>query len=375
MHKRQSLEIAVATSRQPTPEQKRFTTLLAKMDKARARLQAWQAQAPVYAQMHAQRVQPELARLGAARRAWALELEQLLLQRRWSRTERQTLTAMICDLCGALLDAAEAPDEEIKALYNRCAEVDFDTEGQQQLEAMKQALEEMGGFDLGDEAPASVDELMERARAQMAERQQDEQAAAQAARPRKGSRTAAKSAASRRAEEDAARISQTVREVYRKLAAALHPDRAAVDATEAQRGERHDLMARANAAYAAGDLLSLLSLQLQIEQVDMAHAAGVAAEQLRHFNKVLAEQLRELEAEIEGREHAFCAAYGLMPDRRLDPERLRPLLQDELRMLALAELQLEHERRCLRGEPPNARRYLKQVRAEQRADELDFPFF
>ena len=364
-----SLDIAAASPRQTSPEHKRFQTLLAKIDKARQRLQAWQEQLPLFAQMHEQRVAPVLTELTAARRAWAFELETLQLRKGWSKTDVQTLSQMICDLCGALLDISDEPDEELKALYNRCAEVDFDTEGQQHLDAMKGMLESMAGVDLGDGPVESVDDLMHRARAQMEQMQGQRHSAHEAsARPPRKTRTAAQ----KRAEDDAARISQTVRDVYRKLASALHPDRADPGATPEQRQQRTDRMAAANSAYEAGDLLALLTLQLQIEQVDIAHAAGVAATQVKHFNKVLAEQLRELEAEIDGRQHAFCASYGLMTEQRLDPAKLGLLLKDELQSLEIAKLRLSHERRVLLGDAAQAKRWLKEMRAEQRMlDRMD----
>ena len=371
-----SLDIAAASPRQTSPEHKRFQTLLTKIDKARQRLQTWQEQLPLFAQMHEQRVAPVLTELTAARRAWAFELETLQLRKGWSKTDAQTLSQMICDLCGALLDISDEPDEELKALYNRCAEVDFDTEGQQHLDAMKGMLESMAGVDLGDGPVESVDDLMHRARAQMEQMEQMQgrrHAAHEAsARPPRKTRTAAQ----KRAEDDAARISQTVRDVYRKLASALHPDRADPGATPEQRQQRTDRMAAANSAYEAGDLLALLTLQLQIEQVDIAHAAGVAATQVKHFNKVLAEQLRELEAEIDGRQHAFCASYGLMTEQRLDPAKLGLLLKDELQSLEIAKLRLGHERRVLLGDAAQAKRWLKQMRAEQRMlDRMDEDVF
>jgi hypothetical protein len=370
---RTQLDIAAAAARPASPEHQRFQTLLGKIDKARRRLQAWQEQLPVYAQMHAERVAPLEAELMAARQAWALELEALQGAQRWSRTDAATLSEMICDICGALLDAVGdgEPDAEFKALYNRHAKVDFDTEEQQQLDSMKSLLERMSGVDLGDEPVESPEELMRRAHAKVADQAQQ----AQEALAGKRRKPARQTAAQKRAEEDAKRISQTVREVYRKLASALHPDRVDAAVPAAERASRTALMQRANAAYEAGDLLALLELQLQIEQVDLAHAANVAAEQVRHFNKVLAEQLRELETEIDGRQLAFCASYGLMAERRLDPTQLGLVLKDELRDLAAAQAQLQRDRRLFKGDATQVKRLLKQWRAEQRAADLDDLFF
>jgi hypothetical protein len=348
-----------------TPEHKRFARLLDQIDKARECLAAWQAQLPLFAQAHAAKVQPLRQRLAAAHHAWAFELEQLLLQRKWSKADQATLARAIVDLSSALLGSGAAGDDDaLKALHDRHAERSFDEEGRQQLDLMKSMLETVGDVDLGDDPAASADELMRRMHEQMAQRAE----AQQAERPRKG-RAKAQTAAQKRAAEDAARVSQTVREVYRKLASALHPDRAPADASAAERATRTEQMARANAAYEAGDLLALLSLQLQIEQVDAAHVAGVAAAQVKHFNAVLAEQLAELQAEIDGRQMAFSDSYGILGARRLDPNKLGPLLQDEVRELLAAEQHLLRDQRLLRADPAVARAWLKQLRQEQRFED------
>jgi hypothetical protein len=337
-------------------------------------------------------VLPERRALYQLRRAWVFELETLLHGQRWAKTDAASLQQMICEMAGALLDsddgaapdgatvemqaAAEAAENELKSLYNRHSETDYDSEGQEQLQDMKAMLEKMGGVDLGEEPVESIEELMRRAHAQMhakAEGAQEPDVEPPAARRREKPKR--KTAAQKRAEEDAQRISQTVREVYRKLASALHPDRLPAGASAAERDERTTLMQRANAAYEAGDLLKLLELQLQIEQVDLAHATNIAADQVRHFNKLLNEQLRELEVEIDSRQHAFCASFGLMVDRRLDPGKLVELIKDELRELNYAQHRITHDRRTLRGDPASARRFLKQWRREQQLNGFGELFF
>ena len=367
MPTRTQLDIVAAGAHKTSPEHKRFQKLLARIEQARERLAGWHRQLPLFAQAHEAAAAPAIARLMAARREWAFELEQLLMGGRWSRADSRSLSALICELAGALLDDSAEPDDQLKALFNRHAEVDFDRIEQQELDALKDMLERVGGIDLGDKAVASADELMQRARDQMAEQALGfDQAQARRSQRRRPS------AAQRRAEEDQRRISQTVREVYRKLASALHPDRITKPAARAMATTQ---MQRANVAYEAGDLLALLELQLQIEQVDIAHAAGIAAEQVRHFNKVLAEQLREIEDELDERQHAFCATYGLLTEQRLDPNKLGLLLKDEMRELAAHQTELDHTRRLLRGDAAGVKRWLKGWRAEQRAAAFEVPFF
>ena len=369
-----SLDIASATARQTSPEHKRFQSLLGKIEKARARLTAWQQQLPLFAQVHEEQVAPVLKKLMGTRLEFAFEIEHVLNSQRWSKADAASLSQMICDTASALIDAGYAGDDgedELKALFNRHSQVDFDSADQDELDVLKGMLEKVTGVDLGRDAAGSADELFARAHEHMA-KQTAQQAQAHAQAHAQRHKAKKLTAAQRRAEEDAARISQTVREVYRKLASALHPDRIS-DATA--RAQATAQMQRANAAYEVGDLLALLELQLQIEQIDIAHASGITAVQVRHFNKVLTEQLRELEQELDGRQDAFCMSYGLLTAQRLDPTKLGLLLKDELRDLAERQYALERTRRELRGGAPAVKRWLKAWRAQQRADALFDDFF
>lgn len=91
-----------------------------------------------------------------------------------------------------------------------------------------------------------------------------------------------------------------MREVYRKLASALHPGR---EPDERQREAKTALMQRVNQAYEANDLLVLLELQLQIEQIDASQIANASEQRLKHYNKVLSDQLTELKLELDLKRH------------------------------------------------------------------------
>ena len=371
-----ALDIAevASTGAAPSPEHKRFRSLLARIELARQRLQAWREELPRFARLHAEHVQPIERRVDAARRAWAFELEQLLLRERFSRTEQATLARMITSICASFLTADGADsDPELKSLHDRHADQGFDELQALALRALRDRIEAATDLDLGDGPVESLDELMARAREQ--QRAQADQAAQQPAppgQPRRRKQTAAE----RREQAEAAQATQSVREVYRKLAAVLHPDRIAADVPAAERAARTAQMAQANAAYAAGDLLALLTLQLQVEHIDVARAGQLAATQVRQFNRVLNEQLREIEMDIAEREHAFSSTYGIELRQRPDPMKLAPHLKDAAARLISTELDLRDQRRALLGEPRSAKRWLKQMEAEfrliDRYDELGF---
>ena len=142
----------------------------------------------------------------------------LLGQRRWTKAERDTLSELVCDTAGELLHARD-DDEELKALFAKHAEVDFDTERREMMRAIKDLTEVMTGLDLGDDRDR-YGRGSARAHAARAAG-----AGGRGGRTRSPGARRRKSAAQQRREAEAQQATQSVREIYRKLASALHPDR------------------------------------------------------------------------------------------------------------------------------------------------------
>ena len=375
------------------PEHKRFNGLLIKIEKAREALQTWQVQVPLALALHSQVVQPLIDEYDINERTWLDEMDALLAQPGYSNSDRNTLRGLVLDLAQELIETRADEDvPALKAIYNRHSETDFDEDQKLDLEATRAMLEEAMGIDLSDLAAESEEELVDLARARWAEQGGAGQAGARQSDSRQsdfsqGSRfgtepndstdaTRAKktkklSKAQKQREADAQQMTQSVRDVYRKLASALHPDRAADDA---DRSTRTALMQRVNQAYERSDLLALLSLQLEIEQVDAAHLAQQTAARVRQFNHVLTEQLAELQAAVEEREMAFCYAINRAPGRALDPQRLSVAVGAAKGEMNVALYQLERKRSALRDKA-SVKRWLKQERAEQNMERFGGYFF
>jgi hypothetical protein len=135
-------------------------------------------------------------------------------------------------------------------------------------------------------------------------------------------------------------ISQSIREVFRKLTSALHPDR---EQDPKERERKTEIMQRVNAAYTKKDLLRLLELQLEAEQIDQAHMNHIAEDRLKYINKVLKEQLDELLQEIAQVEFPFKLQLNLPPYLPLSPKRLMQQLADNIRGIKRDTAQLREE--------------------------------
>ena len=276
---------------------------------------------------------------------------------------------LVCDSAAELLDADGEADPALKALFDKHSDTDFDTEQQQTRLAMKDMVEAMTGLDLGGDAEiASDQDLFKRMHEGLAaetEVDREDANAAKAPKPRR------RSAAQQQREADAQLATQSIREIFRKLASALHPDR---EPDPVQREAKTALMQKVNQAYAANDLLTLLELQLQIEQVDASHIAGASAQRLKHYNKVLAEQVSELKVEIDRVKIGFCIDFGLEPGWGMKPDKLNMFIDEHTQHLR-AGLAIHQRELHMLGDKAATKRWLKRQQQRQRHAEFDGGFF
>lgn len=338
-----------------TPAQKRFNTLIRQIEQARATLAAWQENVAAYRTAAAAVLLPLEKDLFDSDREWVFTVDELLGQKGWTGTERRTLAELLCDRAAELLDLR--PDDlEVKALFNKHSDEDYDAQQRRAALAVKEAHEILTGVDLGDDEGIHTEEdLLQRMRQAWQQQAADAQAAEEA---RGARRRRKKTAAQQRREAEEQQATQSLREIYRKLASQLHPDR---ETDAAQRDAKTVLMQRVNQAYAAGDLLALLQLQLQVEQIDAEHMAGASDARLKQYNKVLEEQLGELQLEIHRVDAEWRMEFGVDPPAPLHPARLHTMLEKSERMLRADLANQERELQML-ADVPALKKWLKKRR-------------
>lgn len=371
MLKPQTKPICIATNKDQThlsKEQKAFNALIKKIDTKRVLLAAWQEATPPYQQKYASDMMPLIATSQDLQVDLVHALDKATQQKGLNSTERRTIKELICDMAGGL--AAARGDDALKDIYNKHSGSDFDAEEAAAMQNMKSMLEDEFGTDLGDDIDlSSPDELFKRAHAHMHE-QQEQSAAERQARDAKRKKSAKQLAkeAQQLAEEQQA--SQSIRELYRKLASALHPDR---EPDPAERERKTALMQRVNQAYDQQNLLLLLELQLELEHIDQASIDNISASRLKHYNKILNEQLGELEQELYHTEGMFRAQFDIDPYTRLSPRTLMRYLATDIAKMRLAIRSLKNDLLAFQ-DIKKLKAWLKAIRVQQIADDLDFPF-
>lgn len=297
--------------------QQAFNKLIKQIEKKRAQLADWETATPLYQQKYSSELLPLVKDLMDMQVKFLHCLDRACEHKEMKKSERGMITGLIVDLAGELLAARD--DTELKAVYNKHSHSDFDKKEAANLKGMKSMMEDVLGVDLGDDFDmSSPEELFKRAQAQMEEEWAQGNAERQAWKERQSKRKKSAKQLAREAKQQAEeqQVSQSIREVYRKLASALHPDREP-DAQERKR--KTALMQRVNEAYEKRNLLQLLKLQLELEHIDQATVNNISEDRLKHYNKILKEQLGELDQEIFHVEGGFMAQFGINPFDRVSP--------------------------------------------------------
>jgi hypothetical protein len=300
-------------------QQKRFRKLIADIDAAKALLAGWRAFVPAYQERYAEEIEPLRRQLRERQVAMVELLDRAMDRDDLSKRHRAKIRDILASMLPEL--TAEIGTAELERLHDKYCDVTIE-EARELARAL--AAEMIGdspgddGMD-GDPAAARVDD------------------SAQAGGEK--TRGAARQDAAHEVRRDKVQqgASRSVRDVYRKLVSELHPDR---ELDPAERDRKTELIQQVNRAYDARDLLSLLELQLRIEQIDVAALGELPRERLRHYNLVFEEQLRELQRELTETIAPFSMMLG-GPGRTVTPETVRRLVEHELAVMKAGARELD----------------------------------
>ncbi|MGB5715600.1 MAG: molecular chaperone DnaJ [Gammaproteobacteria bacterium] len=369
-----SQSLQINTSKQAnrlTPAQKKFNTLIGRINRQRKRLAEWQEIMPIYQEEILRTFQP-LRDSYAGFQAQMVELlDSHYVNNRFSRLQKEKVSHIIKDICVELIN--DHGRDDLKPIANCHSDIDFDDQ-QEQMKAMsgdvlRAMLEAEFGIDPGD-IELDMDDPYGTAE-KLGSILEEQQRQAEEQRPRR-KKTARQLAREQREKEEESKISQSIRAVYRQLVGALHPDRE-TDPEEHQR--KTDLMQKVTVAYKNRNLLQLLELQLTVEQIDQNAIDSINEDRLNHFNKILQRQSLELKQEIEEVELHMKAAGGLDPFESLTPKKLVSALRKDKKQLELAIFGIQRDLRLFK-DIRKVKHWLKTYELPvELPDELFFGFF
>ena len=158
-----SQSLRISTGKQEarlTPAQKKFNTLIGRINRQRKRLAEWQGIMPIYQEEVLTTFQP-LRDSYAGFQAQMVELlDSHWVNNRFSRLQKEKVSHIIMDICVELIN--DHGREDLKPIANRHSDIDFDDQ-QEQMKAMggdvlRAMLEAEFGIDPGH-VELDMDEL------------------------------------------------------------------------------------------------------------------------------------------------------------------------------------------------------------------------
>lgn len=345
--------------------QKAFNSLIKQIEEERARLVAWETAIAAFQHKYASEMLPLVEASEDLQVQMVHCLDRASDQQGVTKSERRKLSRLIAELAGSLVAARN--DAELKAIYNKHSRSDYDKEVAAEIEEMKIMFGDDVDFGPDDyDDTRAMEDTLRRAAAKMQEKQARDEAAREERRAR---RTKSAKQLAREAQQEAAeqQISQSIREVYRKLASALHPDR---EPDLQERVRKTALMQRANQAYQKKNLLQLLELQLELEHIDQAALNNLGEDRLKHYNKILKEQLAELSQEIFDVEARFRGQFGISPYASVSPAAIGHALGRDIAELRRAIRDLKKDLLAF-ADIKQVKAWIKEMRRQPKIDDFD----
>jgi hypothetical protein len=317
--------VRVAQSKGQAPASRahtQFNNLIKKIDKQKQELAAWVQTESIYRNKVAKDYLPLREKNADLREELVRLLDRAHDDPLFKKRDRAKLGHLILSLVGELL--VEHQRDDLKPLYDKYNEVDFDTEQaafkDQSNQMLRSLLEGQFGMTLDEDLDLSSPEQVAaafKAKLREDESVMEERQRKAEARRAKRPKTAKQLEREAREEAEQKSISQSIQAIYRKLVTELHPDREP-DADE--RARKTELMQAVNVAYEKRDLLQLLELQLTLEQIEPDHLGSLTEERIKHYNKILREQSSRLDEELYAIAGRFRMQFRLSPYLKLTPQ-------------------------------------------------------
>lgn len=267
------LKVSLQQRSEPSAQQKKLNRLIDKIEQQKVSLSTWQnAQAEIQQHIR-QKLMPVYSDLHELLFQQLEQLWNMLHSHEFSKADMQQLDEKNAQLAQMLKRSKILSAEQLELVRQ------IDTFYQQHTQESVKKNKKAQPIEFEYEESAELGEDFEQ---YAAEQQQAREQAKQQRQQQKREQ----------AEQMAA---QSLKTVYLKIAAMIHPDR---EQDETKKQEKTELFQQASQAYEKQDLFYLLKLQLQLEQNKGVGAKELSAEQLRFYKLALDAQSQQLEIQI-----------------------------------------------------------------------------
>ncbi|ERP96254.1 molecular chaperone DnaJ [Acinetobacter sp. COS3] len=261
-----------------SPQQKKLNRLIDKIEQQKISLAIWQNAQDEIQQHTRQKLLPIYSELHAVLFQQLQQLWDMLHSHEFSKADMQQLDESIAQRARMLKHSKMLSNEQ----QQQVDQIDtfYQQHAQQSAKKSKKVQQvKVDQLERDEQITSYEDDFEQHAAEQQLAREHAKQQRQQQKREQ--------------AEQMAA---QSLKTVYLKIAAMIHPDR---EQDESKKAEKTELFQQASQAYEQQDLFYLLKMQLQLEQNKGVGAKALSAEQVRFYKLALDAQSQQLESQID----------------------------------------------------------------------------
>ena len=296
----------------------------------------------------------------------------------FKKKEKEKMADFILNHCHDLIHAGF---DDLKAVHDKYADDSFDEMDAESddtaSEMLKDMMKNMFGIEVDDDVDVSDPHKLQEYMAQKMDEKAEEAKEAAEARKANKKKTDKQLEKEAKLKEEAKNISKAARSIYTDLVKAFHPDR---ELDEAEKLRKTEIMKKVTQAYEDDDLFELLRLKIELQGTDI-ESLTMADEQLKYYNKILKEQVNELENNLWQLRIGASGPMGMMGGGMDlfqkfggDVKQMKAKFTREINRMKKGIQALETEILSLTPRE-NMRRYLKNYEIEEDFDEMDFMNF
>jgi len=160
---------------------------------------------------------------------------------------------------------------------------------------------------------------------------------------------------------------QSLKELYRSLAANLHPDK---ELDELEKTRKNALMQDINIAYREKNLVELLRIKLEEENNKQKSIEEIAEGKVANFNKAFKRQLLELRGSVSSIKRSFQAYYPDLKMSGLTENKLNDKLKENIKYHKRIAFQTKCDLESYKKDIKNIKVFLKSVESRSAFEEM-----
>jgi hypothetical protein len=356
------VQITQADKQELSKAKKLFNKLVKQIDNQKKELSEWQTIMPIYQYKYSSEFLPLIKKMDECRKTLIYLLDNVYEDNKITKRERAKISDLICSMAPYLIINNE--NDRLKQIYDKYSDSNFDTEKQDAQNDIKLMMKDMFDLDIGEDDMdfSSPESLLAKVAQKMKQKLEQEESEEENReenkeedwpKRKKSAKTLAKEETQKQEKQE---ISQSIKDVYRQLASSLHPDK---EQDPQERIRKTALMQNINIAYKNKDLLTLLELQLEVEQINQSNIDNMPETRIMHYNKVLTNQSSELKQEILGIKQAMQFKFSTLADKIMSPKKIIESLNVEIGLINLDIKKASHDLKLFHQDLKNIKNFLK----------------